>query len=135
MPTVFDTKFRALATKLVTKFGITNGTYTKITHGTMNDDTNKVEGGSVTANVIPMSPPIRYNQTDVDGTLIRSDDYLIYIPAPDFEDAFGASAEIETVDFIEVDSRKLRIINTDPIYSGEQIAVYKLQVRNAQDAV
>lgn len=134
MPTAFDTKFRALAKKLVAKFGVTTGIYTKITHGTMNDDTNKVEGGSTNAQSIAMSPPVRYDQADIDGSNIRYEDFKVYIAATDFEDAFGAAATVDTEDILEINGITLRIIEPDPIYSGEQVAVYKIQVRKGPDA-
>ena len=134
MPTVFDATFRALAKKLVAKFGVSTGIYTKITHGTMNDNTNKVEGSTTNAQPLIMSPPVRYEQSEINGTTIKYDDFKIYITAPDFEDVFGASVKVEPEDILEVNGITLRIIEPNPIYSGEQVAVYKIQVRKGQES-
>lgn len=133
MPTTFDVSFRALAQKLVAKFGVSTGTYTLITHGTMNDDTNKVEGSTTNAQVITMSPPVSYKKEDIDGSLILSDDFKVYIAAPDFETAFGANAKVQTDDIVLINGITARVIEANPIYSGEQVAAYAVQLRRGQN--
>lgn len=134
MPTVFDVKFRALARKLIAKFGVTTGTYTRVIAGGMNDDTNKVEGSTTDTQPLPMSPPIRYDQAEIDGTNIKYDDFIIYIAAPDFEEAFDPALKVIPEDIIEVNGVTVRVIKPDPIYSGEQVAAYKIQVRKGPNS-
>jgi hypothetical protein len=100
----------------------------------MNDDTNRVEGGSTNVQSVPMSPPIRYKQAELSNTNIQFDDFQIYIAAEDFEAVFGAGAKVEPEDIIQINGITLRIIEPNPIYSGEQVAVYKIQVRKGPDA-
>ena len=89
MATRFDIKFRALAVKLIAKFGVTlaNGSITRVSPGTMDQDTGIIANTTATENV-PMSPPVSYKQSDINGTTIQSDDFKIYIAGSDWDTAF-----------------------------------------------
>ena len=127
MPTAFDTKFRKLAKKLLKKFGITTGSYTQITTGVMNDDTNTVTNTENTLQ-IQMSPPLGYSQQDQALETIQSDDYKIFIAGPDWDDKFP-TAQPEVNDRIVLPFGSFTVVFIKPIYSGEQIAAYQIQVR------
>lgn len=133
--TVFDTKFRALAKNLIGKFGVTTGVYTSIGVGVMNDDTNSIEMQDSAQQNLVMSPPVRFDRRDIDGTLITYDDFRVYIAAPDFEDAFTSSTFPKTSDILEINGITLSVIQPNPIYSGELVAAYRLQVRKGQNAL
>lgn len=127
MPTKFDPIFRKLAKDMVALFGVTNGMYNQISPGKMNDDTNTVQIGQ-NSQKMQMSPPLRYARENVDGTKIRSDDSRIYIAAPDFEDVFSDEVP-KTDDTICVNEILFKVIKPHPIYSGDQVAAYRLQCR------
>ena len=55
------------------------------------------------------------------------------IAAPDFEDAFGSGAVINTSDIITVNGIQLRVKAPGPIYSGELVAAYIVQARKGHE--
>ena len=68
-------------------------------------------------------PPYQINLKYVDGKLIKLGDLLTGIAAQDIE--FTPTLKMK----ITIDSNIWTIININPIYSGEQIALYLLQLR------
>lgn len=127
MPTVFDKKFRKLAKKLLKKFGITTGSYTQITTGVFDDDSNTVSNSENTQQ-IQMSPPLGYSQQDRALETIQADDFKIFIAGPDWDDKFPIT-QPEVSDRIVLPFGAFTVVFIKPIYSGELIAAYQLQVR------
>jgi len=129
MATVFDTKFRALAVKLINRFGVTlgNGTIKRVTPGLMNQDTGKI-GNTTSDQIIPMSPPIGYKQGDIDGETIRRDDFKIFVAGADWDAAFPAE-ELKPNEVLIINGITVRVLDPNPIYSGDQVALYAMQCR------
>lgn len=129
MATANDIKFRALAKKLIAKFGVStgNGKINRPVRGAYDKATGEI---TVTNNeqIIPMSPPVRYKKKDINGTTIQSDDFKVYIAGSDWDDAFPGEPprpdEIVTINNIVV-----RILDPGPIYSGDLVAAYAIHCR------
>lgn len=70
-----------------------------------------------------VSPPGAYLDRYVDGDLIRRGDLRCIIAA--------SGLEFTPVNGLQVDfdSKVFRVMSVKPIYSGEQVAVYELQLR------
>ena len=135
MPTEFDTKFRALGKKLVGKFGVTTGTYRSASRTPINPMDIISGGGEVTNTsndqAITMSPPLRYKKMDIDGSTIQSHDMYVIISGEDWDVAYP-SATPQANDSLIINSENFIVINPDLIYSGEQVAAYKIQVRRGK---
>lgn len=71
-----------------------------------------------------VTPPEPYDKRWVDGDLIQQNDVRIYLPASwlSFTPEKGMLVTLLTTE-------KFRIVGVKPIYSGEDIAIYDLQLR------
>lgn len=128
MTTTFDNIFRQAAVDLIKVFGVTKGRYTVMSDPIMDDDTNTACPVENTKRM-QMSPPVKYKRMDVDGTIIRSDDAKIYIAAPHWEAKFHKRVP-RSSDVVEVSGQTFTVVNeVNPIYSGDKVAAYQLQVR------
>ena len=134
MATAFDIRFRALAVRLIAKFGVTigNGVVVRYTPGVMDQATGKIVVAE-DSQTVPMSPPVDYKKGDIDGTNIQEDDFIIYIAGADWDDAFPAE-ELKPHELLTVNGISTRVIQPNPIYSGDLIAAYAAQCRRGQDA-
>jgi hypothetical protein len=114
------TRLQATADRLIRKFG----QETTITRYTPPD---AIEGGDpvpvpYTATVVPM----KYDQREIDGTVIQSGDVQIYISS------IGLAIEPQPGDLVKVSGKTFRIINGDPNnYDGITNVVFIVQGRIA----
>lgn len=110
---------RSQAASAINTYGKT-ATLNKLSTGTYNPATGSVTG-SLTAYAVKVLIEA-YKANLIDGTIIQASDYKATLAAlnnqaPDQDDT------------LTVDGVTGRIVSVGPIYAGEQIAVYVLQVR------
>ena len=117
-----DATLRPVARQLINQFGKTV-TLSKVTQGTYDPVSGTYSSGCTTDHTVKVSPPESYDQADIDGSLVQRDDFEVQLAA------LGAPAIPEIGDTITMDGESYSIITAPPVYSGELIAVYKLQCR------
>lgn len=134
MSTPFDTTFGAVAKDLIGLFGVqqggtdvANGSYTKVTFGRIDDDTNEATK-TVDTQAIDMSPPIKFKIKDLEPGIIEAGDCQVLISGTDWVAAFPGEIPA-TDDILSINGEPFFVINPNPIYSGNDVAVYKMQVR------
>jgi len=78
------------------------------------------------------SPPLGYKLSEIDDTNILHGDLFCFIGASDLKrDISSVDPDRLIQSKFEINGLDLRIINADPIYSGELISAFKLQLRKA----
>lgn len=120
--TALDDKMVPKAFQLIAKLGklvrfvvVSGGAY---------DPTTQTMTGETTTNVdAKTSPPTRVSEKLIDGDNVRFGDLVIYLPAQ------GLTFVPKIEHTVVIDSRTYRILEVGPIYSGEQIALYEIRVR------
>ena len=134
MSTPFDTVFGEVAADLIELFGVqqgdsdaTKGQYTKVSFGRVDPATN-VATKTGSSKAIDMSPPLQYKIKDLVPGVIEAGDCQLLIAGTDWVEAFPGEVPA-TIDIISVNSVNFYVINPNPIYSGNDVAVYKMQVR------
>ena len=135
MTTPFDTVFRDVGKDLVGLFGVqqggsdaAKGQYTSIAFGKVNKSTGTATNPT-TIKTLDMSPPLSYKKEDVEPGLIEVGDCKIIIAAIDWDAAFPG-VQPKTNDIILVNGHTFRVIEPNPITSGNLVAAYKMQVRD-----
>lgn len=133
MSTPFDDIFRGVGKDLIGLFGVqqgdndvAKGAYTSIGFTKVDKSTGETVNTSVTA-AIDMSPPLQYSIEDVPPGLIVAGDCQIFIAAIDWDAAFSRQPQVN--DLISVNGKSFRVIQPNPITSGNLVAAYKMQVR------
>ena len=134
MPTVFDDKFRALARKLIAKFGPSQpASYTHITAtGGMDNDTNTVIGDTSDTQLIATTPLLSVKKLDMGSGTIFSTDSVIYIAGEDWDVLFTSDPRVG--DQVTLNGEDFRVIELMPLNSGDQMAAYKLFLRRGPNA-
>lgn len=146
MSTPFDIIFGEVATDLIELFGVqqgevsgglpatlpatldsAKGSYTVITFGKVDLDTNEAPK-TVNTHDLDMSPPIKFKIKDLEPGLIEAGDCQLLIAGRDWDAAFP-NDQPKVGDILSVNNVKFFVINPNPIYSGNDVAVYKMQVR------
>lgn len=74
---------------------------------------------------VKVSPPEMFKAKDVDGDAIRFGDVRITVPALNLPFTFDEQMTIRVV----IDSQTWSIVRITPVYSGELVCVYDLQLR------
>lgn len=124
MPTEIDTEIRPEIVSLANELG-KNIIFNIRAEGIFNTSTNKVTKGVLNSETVRALPPAAPKRELIDGTLIRHGDLFVAIPAQGL--TFNPiTANIETV-LIDGELWKRQSVN--PVYSGEQICMYKLHLR------
>ena len=134
MSTPFDAIFGEVGQDLIGLFGVqqgssdtAKGSYSNVTFGRVNRTTNEAtKTGSVEA--IDMSPPIAYKIGDLVPGAIEAGDCKILISGNDWRAAFPTT-QPKVGDIISINGISFNVENPNPIYSGNDVAVYKMQVR------
>ena len=133
MSTPFDDTFGAVATDLIGLFGVqqgsptaAKGSYSQVTFGRVDPDTNEATKVAGTQ-TIDMSPPISYKIKDLVPGLIEAGDCKVLIAGDDWNTAFPDSKPV-IGDIISINNVKFFVKNPNPIYSGNDVAVYKMIV-------
>ena len=121
--TAFDDEFVPLALEMITEDGksVTFMTYPLSLHDATTGRTTLGRETNYTKFIIP---PYAYEEKYINGDTVKSGDMktgvaasgLGFVPNP---------SETKVI----IDSVEWSIVNVNPIYSGEQIALYMLQLR------
>ncbi len=122
MATEFDTEFIALALELINEAG-KQVAFKTVSQGAYDAATGKVAGGTVSTFSSKVSPPEAYHQRYIDGDTVQVGDVSIMLPSA----SAGFVPAINTV--VTIDGLEWRVVGFNPVYSGEQVALYKLQLR------
>jgi len=115
-----DKRMRALGQRLVDAYGKpvtlrrTTSTYDPATGTTSTSTTNYSVNGVLEG----------YEDSRIDGTVVQAGDLRVTIPAQNL--AIAPSME---TDALVIGSGTWTLVNVRPTYSGEQVAIYELQVR------
>ena len=134
MSTPFDAIFGDVANDLVGLFGVqqggsdpVKGQYEKVTFGAVDLDTNEATKAA-NAQTIDMSPPLKYKTKDLVPQLIEADDCKVIISGQDWVSAFPSETPA-VGDILTINGENFFVVNPNPIYSGNDVAAYKMQCR------
>jgi len=119
--TAFDARARATAGRLIRTFGksVTLRRVTRIYDTATGKTTDTVEDFAV-----KVSPPERFREALIDGTLVRAGDLKAHLPAEEL----GIVPE-PARDRLVIDGKPWSLLRVDPVMSGEQTALYTLHLR------
>jgi hypothetical protein len=120
--TVLDTKLRAAALRIIEAYG-QDATFTVPGSVTYDPTTGVATESSPTEYVEKISPPRGYHATMIDGDVVRRGDRQAYLAAS------GLAFTPETGREVELTDGTWRIMGVQEMFSGEQVAVYVLQMR------
>lgn len=109
-------------------------TFVEVTGQTVDTDDSTVTGGSTTNHTVKASPPERashsyYNEARISGSLAEGKAFELTIATGTGTTdaiAFTPTTTEETGMLLSVDSLTYRILRVDPLYSGEQVAAYRV---------
>lgn len=122
MATQLDKKMRATAERLITKFGKA-AQYTQHSDGAYDPSTGAVSSAGPDSHNVTIAPPAGYDEHFVDGDSVQSSDLKTSLSAS------MISFEPAVRDELTVDGKRYTILHVNPLYSGEQVALYELQLR------
>lgn len=111
---VLDRPLRRVASSLVSTFGASI-VYRAVTRGTYNTETGKRETTTTDYSVRAVVGRVRQ---DLFGTVIKAGDWRVQIAA------LSLPVTPSTNDVMVVNGESLRIMQIDPVYSGDQVATY-----------
>lgn len=122
-----DATLRPTARRLIKKYG-KDATLKRETLGTFDPAASEYSGGGTTSYAVKVSPPERFRQDMIDGQMVRRDDFEVL--ASDLALSITPTAGDEsTKDTLVLDSEEYQIIRVNPVYSGEQVAMFRLHCR------
>lgn len=123
MSTALDNTLTAAALRLIALYG-QDAVFADPATKTYDPTTGLTSEGSVTSHTEKVTPPEPYDKRWTDSDLIQQDDVRVFLAASglDFTPFKGQLVTLLTTE-------KFRIENVKPIYSGEDVAVYELQLR------
>jgi hypothetical protein len=118
----FDTAARATAERLIRNFGksVMLRRVTRAFDPATGKTTDTVEEFTV-----KVSPPERFRETLIDGTLVKAGDLKTHLPAEGL-DIVPEPAR----DRVVIDNKPWNLLRVDPVVSGEQTAFYTLHLRS-----
>lgn len=119
--TVLDDKLVPKALELINKFGLT-ATYT--TEDKTYDTATRKSVLVTTDFTVKVTPPFGYDERLITTEIIRADDSFILIAGS------GLQFTPKMGDFVTIKGVKWRVARSQPLYSGEQVAAYQLQLRS-----
>lgn len=122
---ILDGPFRSLAKTLIGTLGA-SATLTRTTPGEY-DPISGLSGMPRTTNYsVKISPPERYSRQDVatGQGAIQQDDFRVLVAASAL--SIEPSAQTDT---LRVAGTVFKVIALAPVYSGDQVAAYEMQVR------
>jgi len=125
--TLFDDIFSGadgLAKTLTDELGGVSGTLSTKVPGTYDEATDTSTAGSTVNMPVTASPLLRYSIKEMDGTNIKKDDNYILVSAVDVTSSITNNLTTYTAN-----SETYTVVSHEPIYSGNSIAEYKLQLR------
>ena len=111
-----------VANRLITKYG---GSVTLVykTGGTYDKATMTATGEGTITNTVSATPPQPYRTDEIDGTTLQTGDLRTYIPSHQVTSAPPKGASVT------VDGEQWRIMETNPVKSGNDVCMYELQLR------
>ena len=122
MATALDTKLRAVALRLIDDYG-QDAIFVVPTTSTYDPDTGATTETGPTEYTEKISPPRGYKANMIDGNVVQRGDTVSGI-------AFRYGIEETGLEVRLTDAEEVwRIVGVQEIFSGEQIAVYVLQMR------
>lgn len=98
-------------------------TFTESTGGTYNPATGEVTGETNTDYAVKCSPPDQYEARFVNNDTIKVGDVRTFLPSQNL--SFTPVRGMKVV----FDSLSWKVLELRPIYSGDSIVVYELQLR------
>ena len=122
MTTILDKRLIPRVKVIVDKYGKT------VTFRTYPAETYDAASGSTTEGVKTdysrkVTPPQNYESKYIDGEIIQEGDCQIFVPTKDL--GFTPAKGMKVI----FDSEVWKIIGLKPIYTGDDIALYELQLR------
>lgn len=122
--TAIDTKARRIVYEKIQKFGTTGA----FTVGTSTYDAATGIGTpsgdpSPSPQNVKVSPPARFKKSLIDGEHIQAGDAQSILPA------LNTPFTPQSGDKVTINSESFSIVHVDPIHSGEQVAAFKLHLR------
>lgn len=121
MTTAFDTRFRALARKLI------DGTFgTSATLRTFAESYDVATGKNTrtaTDRAVTISPPAPVAESRISG-VVEAGDAECYVAA------LSLSVRPSTEDVLESDAREWQVVQVNPVVSGDEKAAYRLVIRS-----
>lgn len=128
MTTALDTRFRALADRMINAYGASAVLVRRV--DTFSEVTNMPTPGTPANYSIKISPPVSPGIKEVDGERVLQSDWFFTTPAANSSgtDIAGLPPNTDT-DTITFGSESYRIVAFSPVYSGDLIAAYRIQMR------
>lgn len=129
--TVLDGPLRGVAKTLLGQLGKTV-TYRRIVAGDYDPQTSDTwpETKTTATIAVQVEDTNRLEKLGFELTgEIRTGDFGLVLAAQAFEEAFGAGLRPEGGDEVDFESKTYRVLQVKPLYSGDQVATYTLQVR------
>lgn len=117
----FDTEMRDLAAELAEDLGKAV-TYIRVTGEEFDPEAGETVKTTEEHDVSAV-PPQSVSTRLIDGSNVKVGDMVVGVPATSLE--FTPSTD----DRLRIDGDDWSIVRIEPIYSGEKVAVYNLQVR------
>lgn len=122
MTTSLDDKLVPKALTLVNKFG-KDVVFVVLETEEYDPETGKVTEGGETSETQKVSPPAKYDRRYINDDTIQEGDTIIGLPAKNL--TFTPKNGM----VVKFDDTTWRIVSMNPLYTGELIALYELQLR------
>jgi hypothetical protein len=122
MATELDTLILPKVLELIGRYGKLVS-FSVTTGATQNAGAGTVTGGTTTAHSVKASPPYPYESRYIDGDLVLVGDSRLYLAGS------GLAFTPAPGQVVTIDSAKWRVVRVNPIYSGELVAAWEVQVR------
>jgi len=119
--TDLDNALVPVSLDLINSFG-KDGTFT-VKDSEAYDPSTGVVSVTTSTVVIKMSPPTPYERRYINGDLVKAGDTEVLIAAS------GLTFTPDEGQKVEFDSETWNVVSVGRLYSGESIAVYRLQLR------
>lgn len=123
MPTILDDALVPVALDLIDTLGQSATFYVPGTKE-FDPETNEVTEEDVDEISRKISPPSPYDVKYIDGDIVRANDLQAYVAGSGltFVPVLGMKVGL-------IDGTTWQIVRSEPLYSGELIAAYRLQMR------
>lgn len=123
MTTALDTQFAALVPEILAEFGKDVVFTEAAVPGDFDPTTGRTTQSSPATYTVKSAPPAQYEQDYVNGNTIQQGDLRLMIAGS------GQSFVPKVGQKVTFDSLVFRAVAVTPIYSGESIAAWEVQVR------
>lgn len=120
--TILDTKLIAEVYNIAQTYGKTV-VFQEVGSSVYDPTTGKTTDSSITNHSVKVTPPSPYSHRLVDGDLIQVRDVQIILPSKNL--TFTPTQGMQ----VTIDSEAFDILEINPLYSGDSICAYDLQLR------